>query len=139
MVGFNADGHSTGLETFLLSARNRHHERNNTEDQHHQSNPEQGFHRAPDNLPDLNPEKHGIGVFMAPVEVVCLLIAPHSMESSIVPVLLAEVNAVSTIFLAVPLMVIAVFAIVVAPFMMLVGVHCHRGDQGGAQQEPTEN
>src|SRR5579864_6063981 len=44
MVGFNADGYPASLETILFSARNRHHERNKTEDQHHQSNPKHRFH-----------------------------------------------------------------------------------------------
>jgi hypothetical protein len=72
-------------------------------------------------------------MFMAPPEVVRPPAAPHSIEFTIVLVLFAEINAVSTIFVAVPLMVIAMVPIVVPPMMVVVSVHCHRGDQGGAQ------
>jgi len=88
-------------------------------------------------LPNLNLEKNGIRVGMPPGEVLRLFVAPHSREISIVPVLLAKVYAVSTIFLAIPLMIVFVVPIVVTLVMMFVSPHCHWGNQGGAQQEPA--
>mgnify|MGYP001548326422 CR=1 FL=1 len=53
-------------------------------------------------------------------------------ELRIVPILLPQINSVSTIFLVVPRMIIVAVAIV-APFvMLLVSFHRHWGNQGSA-------
>jgi hypothetical protein len=78
-------------------------------------------------LPDLNFEEHVVGVIVTPPEVLPLLRGFHSREFAIVPMLLSEVNAVSTILVVVPSMVIAAVPIVVPFVMMIVGSHRHGG------------
>jgi hypothetical protein len=58
---------------------------------------------------------------MAPLEVLLLLAPMDPMEITIVPMLLLEIRTVSTIFAAVPRMVVAAVSIVVA-FLLVVPV-----------------
>jgi hypothetical protein len=60
-------------------------------------------------------------MFVAPPEVFSLLIMFHSPELTIAPVLILQIEAVSSIFLVVPRMIVAVLSIVV-PFLVMVSV-----------------
>ena len=75
---------------------------------------------------------------MAPPEVFRLLVAFHYPELAVVPVVLHQVGAVSTIFLVVPRVIVPGLAIVV-PLLLtppVVSLGRHRGEEeGGAQQQ----
>ncbi len=72
---------------------------------------------------DLNLDD-GIGVLVTPPEIFTLLGGFHFPKLAIVTVPLAEVNAVSRIFLAVPCMLVVAIPIVVTLVMMVVRVCC---------------
>jgi|SRR6185437_1248126 hypothetical protein len=55
-----------------------------------------------------------IWMVMAPLPVVILLAAVHVVELTIVSVPFAEVHAIGTVFAVIPLMVVAMIAVVVA-------------------------
>src|SRR6185436_10113937 len=85
---------------------------------------------GPEGLPNLDFEKRGIRVSMAPPEVFRLLVTFHFSEITVLPALLQQVGAVGTIFLAVPGVIVAGLAIVV-PLLLtppVVGVGRHRGN-----------
>jgi hypothetical protein len=92
----------------------------------------------PDDLPNLNLEKRGIRVTMAPPEVFRPLVTFHSSEITVLPALLQQVGAVSTIFLVVPRVIVAALAMAVPLLLTLPVVSSgrHRGNEkGGAQQQ----
>jgi len=93
-------------------------------------------HTARDSLSDLNLEECVIWVFMAPPEVLPLLVALHSVEIAIIPVLLLKIYPVGPIFIAVPLMIVTGVSIVVAPVLVIsvVSSRYDRSDEGGAQE-----
>jgi hypothetical protein len=76
-----------------------------------------------------------IRVFVTPPEIFPLLGCFRSVELTIVPVLLAQVNAVSTIFLAVPSMIVAAIPIVIPFLMMIVSPYRYRGNQASANEK----
>jgi hypothetical protein len=93
-------------------------------------------------LLNLNFEERVVGVLMAPREVLLLLGPLHSIEITIFPLLLLEICAVSTIFVAVPRMVILAAAIVVAFFVMVCVVrssHDRADRHRGAQYQRAQN
>jgi len=67
---------------------------------------------------------------MAPFEILLLLATVHFVELPIVPMLLAQIDPVSTIFLTVVHVIIAAFPIVVPLVMMVVGRHDDRSKGG---------
>ncbi len=75
-------------------------------------------------------------MYVAPPEVFPLLVTPHSVEFKVFAVLLLKINAVGTIFVAVPLMIVAAVSIVVAPLVVVsvIGSRSERSDEGGAQE-----
>src|ERR1700730_18595291 len=92
-------------------------------------------HTARDSLSDLNLEECVIRVFMTPPEVFPLLIALHSVEIAIIPVLLLQICPVRAIFVAVPGVIVAGVSIVIAPLLTIsvVSSRYDRSDEGGAQ------
>jgi hypothetical protein len=80
-----------------------------------------------------------IRVIVTPLEVFPLLGSLGFVEFAIFPVLFSQVNAVSTIFSAVPRMVIVTFPVVVPLIMMIVGHHRHWGNEGSAGAKHTQN
>jgi hypothetical protein len=91
-------------------------------------------------LPDLNLEKRLVGVFMAPLEVLLLLAPFHSVEITIIAMLLLEIGAVRAIFVAVPRMVVASISIVIAFFGMVpVSSGYDRTDKRGAQHQRAQD
>jgi hypothetical protein len=86
-------------------------------------------------LSDFDFEKHVIRMLVTPPEVFPLLVCFRSIELTIVPVLLAQVNAVSTIFLAVPSMIVAAIPIVIPFLMMIVSPYSERGNQASANEK----
>jgi hypothetical protein len=89
-------------------------------------------------LSNLNLEERLIRVSVTPSEVLLLLVALHRVELPIAPMLLAQVDPVSTIFLVVVHVIIVLLPIVVTLVMVVV---CSRdlADERRAQQESTEN
>jgi hypothetical protein len=73
---------------------------------------------------------------MAPAVIFPLVAPVHAMPLTVLLVPLSQVDPVSTIFVVIPHVIVAVFAIVIPPFAMVVVVssHCHRGNEGGAQE-----
>jgi hypothetical protein len=67
-----------------------------------------------------------IRVLMTPSEVLLVPGSVGSAELAILPVLLAKVNAVSTILLVVPGMIIVTFPVVITLLVMLVSPHHRR-------------
>ena len=82
---------------------------------------------------------------MAPIPVVALLAAVIPMELTIVPVPLAKVNAIGTVFAVIPFMVIAMIAIVVTSMIAASGNHyflggglrCCRSSKRRSQEKKT--
>jgi hypothetical protein len=68
-------------------------------------------------------------MFMTPSEVFPLTIGFLPAELAIVPVLLPQIDAISTIFLVVPSVIIAIFFVVV-PFIVtvIVSLESHRNE-----------
>jgi hypothetical protein len=95
--------------------------------------------RQIDLLSDLDFEEGGIRVVVTPLEILTLLGGFHFAERAIVTVLLAQVDAVSAIFLDVPRMIIVSVPIVVALVMMIVSAHCYRSDQSRASENQAQN
>ena len=81
-------------------------------------------------LPNLNLEP----VFVTVLEVFPPMANIHLHKRNIHPVLLNQVRAVLTIFVAVPIMIVATVPIVIAPFtMMVVSHHRNWGNHGGSR------
>ena len=76
---------------------------------------------------------------MTPPEVAPLLGRFHLPELTVFPVLLAEVNAVSAIFMVVPCVVISAIPIVVPFVMMIVSPHRPGACQGNACEKRGKN
>ena len=76
---------------------------------------------------------------MAPPEVFLPLGTSHYPKLTILPAILQQVGAVSTIFILVPFMIVAAVPIVVSLVVLffvvfvVVSSHRRRGNQGGAQ------
>jgi len=70
-------------------------------------------------LTDLNFEETAIRVLMAPTEILLLFAPPHSVEITIVAMLLPEIRAVCPILVVVPSVVVVASPVVVASFMMV--------------------
>jgi hypothetical protein len=92
-------------------------------------------------LPDLYLEQNLIRVLVPPSEVFPLLDRFHCAELPIVPVLLPDVNAVSTIFVVVPPMVIVAIPIIVPLILRTTIVSRHRdwGNQSTAGEKRAQN
>ena len=73
-----------------------------------------------DCLSDLDFIKHAIGMFVAPSEVLPLLVALHFAKLPIILVLLAQVDTISTIFLGVVYVIVAAIPIVVTLIAVVV-------------------
>jgi hypothetical protein len=84
-------------------------------------------------------EERVIGVLMAPVEVLLLLILVDFVEIAILLVLLRDIAVVSTIFVAIPRMVILAAFVVVSLFLRGSGLRYDGTDQCGAQHQCTQN
>ena len=84
-------------------------------------------------LPDFDFEERIVGVLMAPREVLLLLAPVHFIELTILLVLLRDIAAVSTIFVAVPRMVVLAALVVVPLFLRGSSSRYDRTNQGGAQ------
>jgi hypothetical protein len=78
-------------------------------------------------------------MFVTPPEVLPLASSLLSIEFSVIPVLFRQVNAVSTIFLAVPRMVVVAIPIVVPSLAVIVGPHRHWRHQGGGGKKRRQN
>ena len=70
---------------------------------------------------------------MAPCEVLLLLAPARFVEIPVIPMLFREIAAVSTIFVAVPRMVVLAILVVVAFFLRGSGLRDDRTNQCGAQ------
>jgi hypothetical protein len=92
-------------------------------------------------LPDIELEKHVIRVFVTPLEVGPSVDNFDSPEFTIAPVLVRQVNAVSTIFVIVPGMIVVPVPIVVSSFflMMLVSPHGYGRVQQDANEYSSQN
>src|SRR5690348_12598566 len=79
-------------------------------------------------------------MLMAPLEVLLLLASLHFIEMTLIPMLILDVGAVSTILIVVPGMVVAGIAIVVALFVMVsvFSSRCDGNDQGGAERQRAQ-
>lgn len=100
-----------------------------------------GFAANRKRLSNFNFEEQAIGVFMAPLEILLLLAPINLIEITIALMLLLEIRTVSTIFAAVPRMVVVAVSIVVAFFLVIFvpGPHYRGTDQAGAQHERAKN
>jgi hypothetical protein len=74
-------------------------------------------------------------MFMAPPVVFPLVDVVHPMPLTVLPVLLPQVDPVSTIFVVVPYMIVMMLSIVIPPLAMMVVVSSHyqRCNKGSAQ------
>jgi hypothetical protein len=90
---------------------------------------------------------HGVRMAVPPPEVFPPLGASHVSPFTVLPVLVSQIEAVSTMFLVVPHVIVAAVAVVVSPVVIVPSVvrvvvavspHHNRGDQCGAQQKPTQ-
>jgi predicted branched-subunit amino acid permease len=87
-------------------------------------------------LPNLNSEP----VFVAIPEVFLPMLNIHAHKRNVHPVLLHQVSAVLTIFVIVPVVIVAMLTIVIASVTVMVVSHCRNwGNQGGSGQERAEN
>jgi hypothetical protein len=77
---------------------------------------------------------------VTPPEILLLLGTPYSTEFTILAVLLGQIVAVGTIFVAVPGVVVATASIVVSPLVpvSVVGSRRHGGEQSCTQCECTQ-
>jgi hypothetical protein len=83
---------------------------------------------------------NGVSVFVAVIEVLLPVANIYAHERNIYPVLLHQVRAVLTVFIAVPIVIVVVLAVVIASFTVMVVSHGgHRRKQGGSRQERAEN
>ena len=88
---------------------------------------------------NLDLKQHVIGMFMAPPIILTLLHGSHNSKFTIFAVLLAEIDAISAIFVVVLRMIIAVFLIVISLLVMIIGPHRYRGDEGGGDEKSGQN
>jgi hypothetical protein len=79
-------------------------------------------------------------VFAAVPEVFLPTANVHADKRNIHPVLLHQVRAVLTVFIAGPIVIIVVLPIIIAPFtLVVVGNRRDRGDQGCGRRERARN
>jgi hypothetical protein len=89
-------------------------------------------------LLNLNLEQHVVRVLMTPLEVFSLLSDFHLPELTVVAMLFPQVYSISLIFMVVPRMIVVAISIVVS-LLMIVGVRCHWGNQGSADEKRGQN
>jgi len=78
-------------------------------------------------------------MIVTPSEVLPLLGGFHAVELTIVPVLFSEVDAVRTIFLAVPRMIVVAVSVVLPSIVMIVSSHRHWGGQSSGGEKRGQN
>jgi hypothetical protein len=64
----------------------------------------------------------------------------HPHKWNIHPVLFHQVRAIATVFLGVPIVIVAAVPIVIAPFtMMVISHHRYWRNHGGSHQQPAQS